>query len=270
MTFKAPTLLELSDAATAFGALSFAGTLENKALVEHVVALHQPTPKGVALSWWNGKKQIPKAWSSGVLIAHPDHNAMATTSVGWVIFAQRPRLVLGKLIEEFFPGYEPHQYFVGPIVLSDGAATPLAGVSTGQHVSIGCAGQALEWDEESQSWFKIPHLYGIRFGDDVTVGAGSTIQRGLLCDTVIGDDVKIGQGVNIGHGCEIGEHSVIFAHACLGGSVILEENVTVGMGAIIKNGVRIGAHATVGMGAVVLHDVNPGVTVVGNPAKVLL
>jgi acetyltransferase-like isoleucine patch superfamily enzyme len=289
VTFKAPTLLELSEAAVALGALSFAGTLKNKTPVEHVVALHEPAPKGLALSWWNGKKEIPKAWSRGVLIAHPDHNAMASTSVGWVIFARRPRLVLGKLIAKFFIDYVPpfwlelrgegvgamwpnrivggERLWFNPSVTNYDIRPSRSDLSA--DVRHG-AGQALEWDDVEKKWFEIPHLYGVRIGDDVTIGPGATIQRGLLNDTVIDNNVKIGPGVNIGHGSYIGESSVIAANACLGGSVVLGQHVTVGMNATIRNGVQIGPHATVGMGAVVLHDVNPGVTVAGNPAKVLV
>jgi len=57
--------------------------------------------------------------------------------------------------------------------------------------------------------------------------------------------------------------------ANVSGNVVLEDDVTVGSGAVVLQGLRVGAGAFVGAGAVVTHDVAPGAVVVGSPARPL-
>jgi UDP-3-O-[3-hydroxymyristoyl] glucosamine N-acyltransferase len=89
----------------------------------------------------------------------------------------------------------------------------------------------------------------------------------VLDDTVIGAGTKIDNLVHVAHNAVIGKNCMLVCHCGIGGSVVLGDNVWVGMGAQIRNGFRVGSHAVIGMGAVVTKDVPEGVTVVGNPAK---
>jgi UDP-3-O-[3-hydroxymyristoyl] glucosamine N-acyltransferase LpxD len=116
---------------------------------------------------------------------------------------------------------------------------------------------------------RFPHIGGIVFGLGVEIGANTTIDRGAIASTVIRDNVKIDNGVHVGHNVHIGESSILTAHCCIGGSVRIGERCWIGLGAQIKNQIEIGDGATVGMGAVVVKDVPSGVTVVGNPARIL-
>ena len=77
---------------------------------------------------------------------------------------------------------------------------------------------------------KIHQLGGVRIGNDVEVGACSSIDRGALDDTVIGDGVKIDNQVQIGHNCRIGDHSIICGCAALAGSVTLGKHCIMGGG----------------------------------------
>ena len=116
---------------------------------------------------------------------------------------------------------------------------------------------------------RFPHIGGVRFGVDIEIGSNATIDRGALGDTVIGDHVKIDNGVHIGHNAQIGRCSILTAHCVIGGSAVVGESCWIGLGAQIKNQIRIGDNVTVGMGAIVVKDVPDNVTVVGNPAKEL-
>lgn len=123
-------------------------------------------------------------------------------------------------------------------------------------------------------WFgnppiRFPHIGGVRIGYEVELGSNVTIDRGALDDTVIGDHVKIDNGVHVGHNATIGERSILTAHCIIGGSATVGKDCWIGLGAIIKNQVTIGDGVTVGMGAIVLRDVPDGVTIVGNPARIL-
>jgi UDP-3-O-[3-hydroxymyristoyl] glucosamine N-acyltransferase len=68
---------------------------------------------------------------------------------------------------------------------------------------------------------KIHQLGGVTIGDDVDIGAGTTIDRGAIDDTVIGNGVKIDNQVQIGHNCTIGEHTIICGCAAIAGSVTI-------------------------------------------------
>lgn len=67
-------------------------------------------------------------------------------------------------------------------------------------------------------WERIAQIGGVRIGNDVDVGANTSIDRGALDDTVIGDGVKIDNNVQIGHNVEIGEHSAMAALVAIAGS----------------------------------------------------
>jgi UDP-2-acetamido-3-amino-2,3-dideoxy-glucuronate N-acetyltransferase len=131
------------------------------------------------------------------------------------------------------------------------------------------------------------NLYGCRIGSGTRIGPFVEIQRGAVVGanckieshTFICDGVEIGDGVFIGHG-------VLFINdkrprattsngalqsdgdwECLRTTV--ESGVSLGSGAVILGGIRIGQRAVVGAGAVVTHNVDPEATVVGNPARPL-
>lgn len=77
---------------------------------------------------------------------------------------------------------------------------------------------------------KIHQLGAVRIGDDVEIGAGTTIDRGALEDTVIGDGVKIDNQVQIAHNCRVGEHTIICGCAAIAGSVTIGKYCIMGGG----------------------------------------
>ena len=68
-------------------------------------------------------------------------------------------------------------------------------------------------------WRKIPQLGFVRVGDDVEIGANTTIDRGALEDTVIGDGVRLDNLIQVGHNVHIGEHTAMAAGCLIAGSV---------------------------------------------------
>jgi UDP-3-O-[3-hydroxymyristoyl] glucosamine N-acyltransferase len=110
-------------------------------------------------------------------------------------------------------------------------------------VRIGCEG--FGWLDLGRSNRKIPQLGRVIVQDGVEIGANSTIDRGALGDTVIGEGSKVDNLVQIGHNCRIGRNCLIAAQSGLSGSTTLEDGVLLGGGA------GTGGHLTIGEGSVV-------------------
>lgn len=83
---------------------------------------------------------------------------------------------------------------------------------------VGADGFGFEPDWSAMKMVKIPQIYGVVIGNDVEIGAGSTIDRGALNDTVLGDGVKLDNQVQIGHGTRIGANTVISGCTAIAGS----------------------------------------------------
>ncbi len=116
---------------------------------------------------------------------------------------------------------------------------------------------------------RVPHWAGVTLGMDVSIGAYTVIDRGMFYDTTIGDGTKIDNLVHVGHSSRIGKRCLVIAGTVTGGSSIIGDDCFIGMNATIRDHIRVGNRVLVGMGAVVVSDVPDGVTVAGNPGRIL-
>lgn len=114
---------------------------------------------------------------------------------------------------------------------------------------------------------KIPHHGRCRVGDDVEIGANSTVDRGSVGDTVIGPGTKIDNLVQIGHNVRIGARCLIMAQVGVAGSTIVEDEVILAGQAGLAGHFTVGKRARVGAQAGVIGDVAAGTTVSGYPAR---
>ncbi len=112
----------------------------------------------------------------------------------------------------------------------------------------------------------VPQLGRVIIGDDVEIGANSTVDRGAGPDTVIGDGCKIDNLVQIGHNAELGKGCVVVAQAGISGSTKLQDFAVLAAQAGLAGHLTIGAGAQIGAQAGVMRDVPPGAKVVGSPA----
>jgi UDP-3-O-[3-hydroxymyristoyl] glucosamine N-acyltransferase len=102
---------------------------------------------------------------------------------------------------------------------------------------LGSDGFGYVRDAATGRYEKFPQVGRLEIGDDVEIGANTTIDRGALEVTRIGRGTKIDNLVHIGHNCQIGEDVVIAAQAGLSGSIVIEKNVVLG------GQVGVGEHA---------------------------
>ena len=114
---------------------------------------------------------------------------------------------------------------------------------------------------------KVPQLGGVVVGDDVEIGACSTVDRGTFEPTVIAAGTKLDNLVQIGHNCRIGKHNLLAGQTGLGGSTTTGDYVFMGGQVGIKDHIVIGEAAMLGAGTGVIRDVPPRSRMFGYPAQ---
>jgi UDP-3-O-[3-hydroxymyristoyl] glucosamine N-acyltransferase len=102
---------------------------------------------------------------------------------------------------------------------------------------------------------KVPQTGRVLIQDDVEIGAGTTIDRGSLRDTVIGEGTKIDNQVQIGHNVTIGRHCLLAAQIGLAGSLTIGDNVSIGARAGLNNHITIGDGAQIAATSGVMDDI---------------
>ncbi|MDO8908448.1 MAG: UDP-3-O-(3-hydroxymyristoyl)glucosamine N-acyltransferase [Pseudohongiella sp.] len=124
-------------------------------------------------------------------------------------------------------------------------------------VVLGADGFGFAFD--GQRSVKIAQLGSVRIGSDVEIGAGSSIDRGALDDTVIGNGVKIDNQVQIGHNCVVGDHTVICGCSALAGSTRIGRYCVIGGGVGVTGHLSITDRVTVSAMSMVTQSIDkPG------------
>jgi UDP-3-O-[3-hydroxymyristoyl] glucosamine N-acyltransferase len=120
---------------------------------------------------------------------------------------------------------------------------------------------------DADGYVKVPHLGSVRLGNDVEVGANTTIDRGTIEDTVIGDGVKLDNQVQVGHNCRIGDHTVVAGCVGISGSSIIGSRCMIGGAVGIAGHLEIGDGVIVTGYSLVSHSLpGPGIYSSGMPA----
>lgn len=129
-------------------------------------------------------------------------------------------------------------------------------------------GFRFEHDEEFPDghYVKLPHYGSVHVQDDVEIGAGTTIDRGMIGPTVIGTGTKLDDQVMIAHNCEVGPHNVYASQVAMAGSVTTGGYVRCGGKVGISDHLTIGEGASMAAMSAVVRDVPDGDTHLGYPA----
>ncbi|NNE40026.1 MAG: UDP-3-O-(3-hydroxymyristoyl)glucosamine N-acyltransferase [Marinicaulis sp.] len=114
---------------------------------------------------------------------------------------------------------------------------------------------------------RVPQLGRVIIGEDVEIGANTTIDRGALSDTTIGNCSKIDNLVQIGHNVQIGANCVIAAQSGVSGSCIIEDGAMLGGQVGLADHLRVGEKAQIAARAGLMRDVPAGERWGGAPAR---
>jgi UDP-3-O-[3-hydroxymyristoyl] glucosamine N-acyltransferase len=108
-------------------------------------------------------------------------------------------------------------------------------------------------------WVKIPQTGRVVIGDDVEIGANTTIDRGALDDTVIEEGVKLDNQIQIGHNVRVGAHTIMAACVGIAGSARIGSHCAIGGGARIWGHIEIADHVNISATAEVMKSITrPG------------
>jgi UDP-3-O-[3-hydroxymyristoyl] glucosamine N-acyltransferase len=165
---------------------------------------------------------------------------------------------------------------IGPAVrigrdCSIGAGTTLMQCLVGDCVIIhpGChIGQdGFGYVSDKGGHMKVPQVGRVIIQDNVEIGAGTTIDRGAIRDTLIGEGTKIDNLVQIGHNVSVGRHCMIVSQTALAGSATLQDFVVIGGRVAVNNHVTVGEGAQIAATSNVKDDIPAGGRYGGTPAK---
>lgn len=176
------------------------------------------------------------AWVSAQATVHPQAWVGAQTSVGAnASVGAGTFLGPGCVIEE--------GVYIGDDSRLVANVTLCRGVRLGKrallHPGVVVGGDGFGIANEDGVWVKVPQLGSVRIGNDVEIGANTTIDRGALEDTIIEDGVKLDNLIQVGHNVQVGEHTAIAACVAIGGSARIGRRCTIGGAASIAGHLEI-------------------------------
>ncbi len=120
-------------------------------------------------------------------------------------------------------------------------------------------GDGFGFANERGHWIKIPQMGAVQIGDDVEIGANTTIDRGALEDTVIEDGVKLDNQIQIAHNCVIGAHTAMAGCVGVAGSAKIGRHCTFGGAAMVLGHLTIVDNVHVSSGSLVSRSIlEPG------------
>ncbi|MFC4728506.1 UDP-3-O-(3-hydroxymyristoyl)glucosamine N-acyltransferase [Coralloluteibacterium thermophilus] len=121
---------------------------------------------------------------------------------------------------------------------------------------------------EQGRWLKVPQLGGVTVGDDCEIGANTTIDRGAMDDTVLGEDVRLDNQIQIAHNVRIGAHTAMAGCSAVAGSATIGRYCLIGGGAGVLGHLELADRVTITSMSLVTHSIRePGEYSSGTPIQ---
>ena len=131
-------------------------------------------------------------------------------------------------------------------------------------VKIGIKGFGFIPDKSKN--FRIPHIGKVLLMKGVEIGSGTTIDRGSISDTILGENTFIDKLVQIGHNVRIGKYCMIVSQVGISGSTVIGDNVVIGGQSGISGHLKIGNNVKIGGNSGVIKDIPDNKKVMGYPS----
>jgi UDP-3-O-[3-hydroxymyristoyl] glucosamine N-acyltransferase len=257
--------------------------------LEQVGSLEHAGPRQIAFFTGPRYREKLAATKAGAVVIAPEHAALTglpriVTERPYPYFARLSQLFNPLVVQP--PGVHPsasvaatarlgERVSIGPgCVVGDGAlvgddsclypnVVVYPGCRIGKraivHSGVVIGADGFGMAAEEGRWIKIPQIGVVRIGDDVEIGANTTIDRGALEDTVIEDGVKLDNQIQVGHNVRIGAHTAIAACTGIAGSTDIGRHCTIAGAAMILGHLRIVDHVHISVGTVISHSIRkPG------------
>ena len=154
----------------------------------------------------------------------------------------------------------------GAVIGADGFSFVTAGVSNPEMAKA--TGGALRLEPSEQpDWHKNMSLGAVVLGDDVEIGANSTVDAGTLKPTRIGNGTKLDNLVHLGHNVEVGDHCLLCGQTGVAGSVVIGNRVVLAGQTGVGDHNRIGDDVVTGAGTMIQSNVPAGSVLLGYPSQ---
>lgn len=134
------------------------------------------------------------------------------------------------------------------------------------HPGVRIGTRGFGFDMSAEGHLDVPQLGRVILGDEVEIGANSTIDRGAGPDTVIGDGCKIDNLVQIGHNVQMGKGCVVVAQAGVAGSATLEDFVVLAAQSGVAGHITVAPGTQLAARSGLMRGSEPGAKLAGNPA----
>jgi len=179
---------------------------------------------------------------------HPDASLAAGTKVPSSVHIGAQAVIgagveLGEQVEIGAGTVLGRNVEIGPHTRLAPRVTVLDGVRIGArcriHSGVVIGSDGFGFAADGDAWVKVPQLGSVVIGDDVEIGANTTVDRGTIEDTVIEDGVKLDNLVQIAHNVRVGAHTVMAAMSGAAGSTKIGRRCKIGGGVVMINQIQI-------------------------------
>lgn len=275
----------------------------SKRKIERASSIKEATQCDLSFCWHEGKKGLKLISDSkaGVIFCKKNMEGLVQPKPGMqLIFLDNPRLVFIQVLDQILDnkklfGISPKAIiskdaklgkncYVGDFTkighnctIADNSiiydnVTILQDCSIGNNciiqpgVIIGADGFAFERHQNGDLQ-RFPHIGGVKIRDNVEICANSSIARGSLSDTIIGEGTKVDALVHIAHNVLIGRNCELTAGTIIGGSTIIGNMCWTGLNSTLNDNIMIGNNVIIAAAAMVIANIEDGDIVAGVPAK---